>query len=286
MTNTKLLLASLLVLSATASADPKPLDVKVFTASPSGFLVTSTIVSGDKDAIVIDAQFDLADAHRLVADLLESKKNLTTVYVTHAHPDHYFGLQVLHDAFPKAKLVALPATVAAIKKTWQPKVKQWAPMYGDLIPQRPLLPSALAGTKLDLEGQTLEIHGGVQGDDDGNSYVWIPSAKTVVAGDVVYRGVYAWTAETKPEQRKAWAKTLDELAALEPAQVIAGHKDPKLDNGPAGLDQTRQYLEVFDAAVASSKTAAEVEQKVKAKYKDLQLDVILHIGAGAAFPAK
>jgi glyoxylase-like metal-dependent hydrolase (beta-lactamase superfamily II) len=286
MTKTKSLVAAALLSSATAAADPKPLDVKVFTGSPSGFLVTSTIVSGEKDAIVIDAQFDLANAHRLVAELLDSRKNLTTVYVTHAHPDHYFGLQVIHDAFPKAKLVALPATVAEIKKTWQGKVKQWSPMYGNLIPQRPLLPSALAGTKLELEGQALEIHGGLQGDDAQSSYVWIPSAKTVVAGDIVYRGVYAWTAETNPAQRKAWAKTLDEIAALHPAQVIAGHKDPKADNGAAGVDQTRQYLEAFDAAVASSKSAAEVEQKVKTKYKDLQLDVILQIGAGAAFPTK
>jgi glyoxylase-like metal-dependent hydrolase (beta-lactamase superfamily II) len=284
MTNTKTLLTAALLISATASADPKPLNVKVFTASPAGFLVDSTIISGDKDAILIDAQFDLADAHRLVAELLESKKNLTTVYITHAHPDHYFGLQVIHDAFPKAKLVALPATVAEIKKTWAGKVKEWAPMYGDLIPQHPVLPSALTGTKLELEGQSLEIHGGVQGDDSDNSYVWIPSAKTVVAGDVVYRGVYVWTAETSPTQRKAWAKTLDEIAALHPAQVIGGHKDPKLDNSAAGLDQTRDYLEDFDAAVASSKTAGEVEQKVKTKHKDLQLDVILHIGAGAAIP--
>lgn len=288
MTNRKLLLAAATLATAatTVQADPKPLDVKVFTASPSGFLVTSTIVSGEKDAIVIDAQFDLADAHRLVADLLESKKNLTTVYITHGHPDHYFGLQVIREAFPKAKLVALPATVAEIKKTWQHKVQQWAPMYGSLIPQHPVLPTALVGTKLELEGQTLEIQGGVQGDDSNNSFVWIPSAKTVVAGDIVYRGVYAWTAETNAEQRKAWAKSLDTLAALHPARVIGGHKDPKLDDAPAGIEQTKKYLESFDAALASSKSADELEQKMKSTHKDLQLDVIVHIGAGAAFPAK
>jgi len=286
MTNTKTLLLASLLTATVAHADPKPLDVTVFTASPGGFLVDSTLVTGDKDAILIDAQFTLADAHRLVATIIESKKNLTTVYITHAHPDHYFGLQVIHDAFPKAKLVALPATIAEIKKTWQGKVKQWGPMYGTNVTSQPTIPSALAGTKLELEGQALEIHGGVQGDEGESSYVWIPSAKTVVAGDIVYRGVHVWTAETNPTTRKAWAKTLDELAALKPVRVIAGHKDPKLDDAPAGIDQTRHYLEAFDAAVASSKTADEVEQKVKAKQPGLQLDVILHIGAGAAFPTK
>lgn len=285
MTNFKTLLAaSLLAASATtAHADPKPLEVSVYTASPAGFLVDSTIIAGERDAILIDAQFDLADAHRLVAQLLESKKNLTTVYITHYHPDHYFGLAVIKQAFPKAKLVALPAALAEIKKTAKPKVAQWSPMYGSLIPSDPILPAALAKPELTLEGQTLEIHGGVTGDDVDNSYVWIPSIKTVVAGDIVFRGVHPWTANTRPEQRKAWIKTLDEIAALRPTTVVAGHKDPKLDNSPAGIKQTRDYLEAFDAAVASSRSSAEVQQKLKARFPELQLDVILQLGADAAY---
>src|ERR1700749_1187304 len=120
-----------------AHAEPK-LTTTVFTGSPAGFLVDSTLIAGDKDAILIDAQFDLADAHRLVAMILESKKNLTTVYITHFHPHHYFGLAVIKQAFPKAKLVALPAAVAEIKKTWQGKVKQWSALYGDLVPAHPV----------------------------------------------------------------------------------------------------------------------------------------------------
>jgi glyoxylase-like metal-dependent hydrolase (beta-lactamase superfamily II) len=278
-----LVLAGALGASA-AHADPT-LTTTIFTGSPAGFLVTSTLIAGDKDAILIDAQFDLADAHRLVALILESKKNLTTVYITHAHPDHYFGLPVIQQAFPRAKLVALPATVAEIKKTWQGKLKQWGPMYGGNLTARPVLPTALTGTTLSLEGQTLELRGGVQGDAEGNSYVWIPSIKTVIAGDIVYRGVHAWTAETNPAQRAAWKKTLVELAALSPTTVVAGHKDPKYKDDPAGLDAARGYLEAFDAAVASSKTAAEVQAKVKAKYPEAQLDIILQLGAGAAFPA-
>jgi len=268
-----------------AHADGK-LTATVVTGSPAGFLVNSTLVTGDKQAILIDAQFDLADAHRLIATILESKKQLTTVYITHAHPDHYFGLAAIHDAFPNAKLVALPAVVAEIKKTWQGKLKQWGPLYGDLLPAKPVLPVALAGTTLTLEGQTLELHGGVQGDAADNSFVWIPSIQTVVAGDLIYRGVHVWTAETNVASRAAWRKALDQLAALKPTTVIAGHKDPKLKDDAASIDATRAYLDAFDAAVASSKTSAEVQGKVKAKYPELQLDIILQIGADAAFAKK
>jgi glyoxylase-like metal-dependent hydrolase (beta-lactamase superfamily II) len=277
--------AASLAAAAPAPAQPR-LTTAVYTGSPAGFLVDSTLVAGDKDAILIDAQFDLADAHRLVAMILETKKNLTWVYITHFHPDHYFGLAVIQQAFPRAKLVALPATVDEIKKTWQDKVKQWAPLYGDLVPSQPVLPAALQGTTLTLEGQTLEVHGGVQGDAEDNSYVWIPSIRTVVAGDIVYRGVHAWTRETSAAQRKAWRKTLDELAALKPTTVIAGHKDPRQRDDAGALDATRAYLEAFDAAVAASKSSAEVQRKVKARFPGAQLDIILQLGADAAFPPK
>jgi glyoxylase-like metal-dependent hydrolase (beta-lactamase superfamily II) len=278
----KLLIVAFVLAASTARAETK-LTTTVYTASPTGFLVNSTIIAGDKDAIVVDAQFSLADAHRLVAALLESKKNLTTIYITHFHPDHYFGLAVLKQAFPKAKLVTTRQSLAEIRKTWKAKVKQWGGMYGPLVPKTPLLPVALPANKLALEGQTIEIRGPRQGDSADNTYVWIPSTKTVIAGDIVFAGVHPWTAETTAASRKAWIATLDEIAALGPTTVIAGHKDPKAKDDASAIRQTKEYLQTFDAAVASSKTSAEVQQKVKQKYGALQLDIILTIGADAQF---
>jgi glyoxylase-like metal-dependent hydrolase (beta-lactamase superfamily II) len=277
------LLASLIAgVAASASSPPT---IQVVTASPQGFLVNATLVWGDKDAILIDSAFTLADAHRVAAAVLDSKKNLTTIYVTHFHPDHYFGLTVLHQAFPKARLVALPATVAEIRKTAKDKVKQWGGMYAGNIPTAPVIPAPLAGNTLTLEGQTLEIHGGVQGDCPNNSYVWIPSIKTVIAGDIVYAGVHPWTAETTAATRKAWLKTLDDLSALGPTTVVAGHKDPKLKDDASGIEQTRAYLKAFDEALAASKSAGELEAKMKAKYPSLALDIIVKLGAAAQFPS-
>ena len=282
--------AFLVSLSAASPARAQSkLQTQVFTASPGGFLVTSTLVSGEKDAILVDGQFTLSDAHRLVGMILDSKKNLTTIYVTHAHPDHYFGLVVLKQAFPAAKLVALPSTVAAIKKSWQGKVKQWGPMYGANLTTKPVIPTALkttaTGATLTLEGEALEIRGPVQGDDAENSYVWIAGSKTAIVGDIAYRGMHVWTAETKSESRKAWMKTLDDVTALNPTTVIAGHKDPKFKDEPVVLQQTKDYLKVFDEAAAASKTSAELQSKVKAKYPDLQMDIVLQLGADAAIPA-
>lgn len=272
------------LVSGAAVAETK-LTTTVYTATPNGFLVTSTLIAGDKEAILVDAQFTLADAHRVVGQILDSKKTLTTVYVTHGHPDHYFGLEVIKQAFPKVKIVALAEPVGDIKKTAAAKVKQWGPIYGAQITTKPITPTAQKATTLTLEGQTIEIKGPAQGDDTANTYLWIPSTKTVIAGDTVFAGVHPWTAETNAERRKAWIKTLDDIAALGPTTVVPGHQDPKAKNDLSAVKATKDYLVAFDAALAASKSADELEQKMKAKYKDLQLDVILHFGAGAQFPA-
>jgi glyoxylase-like metal-dependent hydrolase (beta-lactamase superfamily II) len=277
-------LASLTVLGARPAARPAKLELQVITGSPEGFLVNSTLITGARDAVLIDAAFTRGDARRIVAAVRASGRNLTTVYVTHDHPDHYFGLEVIRQAFPSARFVALPGVVAEIERTWQPKVAQWKPLYGDSITSAPVLPTALAGNSITLEGEKLEIIGPVQGDDAVNSFVWIPSLKTVVAGDIVYSGVYVWTAETDTGARRHWAATLDRIAALHPAVVVPGHQQRALGTTPASVAFTKQYLAAFDQALASASTPEDLQAKVKARYPSLALDIVLKIGAEAALP--
>src|SRR6185369_8141640 len=154
--------------------------------------VNSTLVYGNKDAILVDAQFVMSEAYRVAAMILESKKNLTTVYITHPHPDHYFGIAVLKQAFPNTKFVALPATLA---------------------------------------GETLQIVGGVQGDGPNNSYVWIPSLRAVIAGDIVFNGSHF----TPPKMPQDWIKTLDQIADLKPVTVVPGHQGPGVRNDSSSI---------------------------------------------------
>jgi glyoxylase-like metal-dependent hydrolase (beta-lactamase superfamily II) len=273
-----------LIAAATAGSQSK-LELKVFTSSPAGFLVNSTLVTGAKDAILIDAQFARADAYRLVACLIESNKNLTTVYVTHDHPDHYFGLDVIQQAFPAARFVALPGALAAIARTAKSKVEQWKPVYGANLTSAPIIPALLSGSTITLEGETLQVFGPAQGDDEYNSYVWIPSLRAVVVGDIAFNGVHVWTADTSPASRRAWSATLDRILALRPSVVVAGHQRPELGTAPSSLTFTKDYLAAFDEALTSSKSATEFQSKMTSKYPDLALDVILQIGAEATFKA-
>jgi len=262
---------------------PKRLGLEVVTGSPEGFRVNSTILTGDKSALVIDAQFTLADARKVADAVAATKKELTTVYVTHAHPDHYFGFPAIKERFPNAKLVALPPTVSEIQRTWEAKVKEWQPKYKDAITSKPVVPEGLTENALELDGQKLELVGAMQGDDQNNSYVWIPSLRAAVTGDIVYDGVFPWTAETTAGTRRAWADTIDRIAARNPERVVPGHQKPDRKQEPSSLAFTKQYLGAYDDALAASKTPAELESKIKARYPDVELDVIVKIGAEASF---
>src|SRR5690242_21792378 len=105
------------VLCAVAPTAQSKFTLKVHTGRGQvGYDVNSTMIIGERDMLVIDPQFSLSEAHKLAAEILESKKRLVAIYSTHAHPDHLFGLAVLKQAFPEARIVALPATVNAAKK--------------------------------------------------------------------------------------------------------------------------------------------------------------------------
>ncbi|KZE05742.1 Metallo-beta-lactamase superfamily protein [Bacillus mycoides] len=258
------------------------LHLEVFTGSEQAFQVTSTIVYGEKDAILIDAQFLLSDAHRLVAQIIETGKNLTHIYVTHFHPDHYFGLNVLHEAFPEAKIVALRNTVEDIRNTFEKKVEQWKPSIGHNVPHQPIVPEELTEEKLILEGNDLIIKGGLQGDTPNNSYVWIPSLKAVVTGDIVYNNTFVWTLETDAEARHKWLETLSELENLHPEIVVAGHRDYDVQNTADAIKHTRKYLVAFDEVLAGNPSNEEIQTAIKERFphvKALEIGLVLAANA-------
>ena len=235
--------------------------------------------------LVIDPQFSLSEAHKLAAEILESKKNLTTIYVTHPHPDHLFGLAVLHQAFPAAKIVALPATVAGAKTGWPARQKFWFPTYGNNIPgPDPVLPEELTEPYLTLEGERFPVTGPVQGaDGPGNSFVYIPSLKAVVTGDIVFDHVYFGV--PKDAARENWLKTIDQITALQPTIIVPGHQGGGATDDISAISFMKQYIADWDKNVAASRSAAEMKAKVLAQYPNLGMEFTLNDRVATYFPA-
>ncbi|MGH7492475.1 MAG: MBL fold metallo-hydrolase, partial [bacterium] len=127
-------------IACTKTAQP-PLAVEVFTGQENGFHVNSTLISGERDAVLIDAQFTLSDGERLAEKIQASGKNLKTVFITHAHPDHYFGLEKIKARFPNAEVIAAPEVVEQMNTLGPQELAQWKPLYGDNLTGAPILPT-------------------------------------------------------------------------------------------------------------------------------------------------
>ena len=275
-----------IIFAAALAAQTPKLTLKIHTGKGQvGYDVNSTMISGEKDMLVIDPQFSLSEAHKLAAEILESKKNLALIYITHPHPDHLFGLAVLHQAFPEAKIVALPATVNAAKTGWPARQKFWFATYGNNIPgPEPVLPEELTEPYLTLEGERFPVTGGVQGaDGPGNSFVFIPSLNAVVTGDVVFDHVYFGV--PRNAARDNWSKTIDEITALHPAIVVPGHQGPGATDDMSAIAFMKKYIADWDKNVAASGTPAEMKEKVLAQYPNLGMEFTLNDRIATYFPA-
>ena len=265
MFRTTVIAATLAIAFGSADAAP-PLTVKVYNADGNSFNVTSTLISGEKDAIVIDAGFTRADALRIAANVLDSGKQLTTIYVSQADPDYYFGVETLKEIFPQADVVTSRAVLDKLSAKLAGKLAFWGPKMGANAPRKPVVPRALEGNVLKLEDQIIEIRG-TQGLLAHRPYAWIPSIKAIVGNIGVFGNMHVWTADTQTvAERAAWVAQLDEMAALKPELVVPGHMSAGSKLDASAIVFTKNYLLGFEKALPAAKTGAELVNAMKQAY--------------------
>jgi len=265
--------ALLSLAAAPVLAEQKPLEVEVLQTSPGSLSANIALIKGEKKAVLVDAPFTMADAHRVVAMILDSGKYLETIFVGHDHPDHFFAMEVITDAFPSAKVVAHPVVVADIWRSLPFKVKRWGPVLGSNGPRHPTAPAALEGDAIMLEGREIRVIAPMQGDHVHATALWVPSIKALFPGDLVYNEMYLWFGEHDPAAIEAWGKSIEQLATLEPAIVVAGHSKPGSPNDASGLDYSRRYIAAWPRLVAASKDSAELRASVQKAFPN-SVDVL------------
>jgi ribonuclease BN (tRNA processing enzyme) len=255
------------------------LKLEVFNASENSFGVASVIVSGKTDAVLIDAQFTLAEAEKVAQQIKNSGKKLTTIYVSHTDPDFYFGLEVFKKHFPDVTAYATPATVESIKATAQKKLDVWGERLGKAITSNVVLPQVLKGNSIELESQKLEIIG--LEEFPSKTFVWIPSIKAVVGGINVFGTTFnLWMADAQtPEARKNWISILDKIEALNPVIVIPAHANSNSPFDVSAVKHTKSYIQFYEEALKTNKTSEALITAIKAKFPSLTFETALQIGA-------
>lgn len=279
MKNLSLMAVSLLLAASVTAAENTPLTFDVYNADKNSFHVNSTLVIGKSEIMVVDTGFTKADALRIAARVLDSGKELKTIFISQADPDYYFGAEVLHALFPEAKVLSTPEVKKVIEKKLAAKLAFWGPKMGSNAPIEPYLPQAIEGNLLTVDGHKIEIYV-PQGELAHRPYLWVPSSKTVLGNVVVYGNLHLWMADAQSDSsQKAWIAQLKELQDLNPKIVIPGHMQADTELNASAIHYSQQYLSDFQQAKIDSQNSAELIDRMSSSYPDAQLPMALSIGA-------
>lgn len=266
---------------AQAALSPTPLQWTHFAAGERGFFRAPVLLSGAKEAILIDGGFSLPDGRAVAEAIKASGKTLTTIYVSQSDPDYYFSLGPIKAAFPAARVIAASDTLAAIRANVQKKLDTWGPQLKDNGPQTQAdiaFPEAFDGPGLSLEGHAIEIV--TVAGMTNRRYLWVPSLRAVFGGVLAFSGLHVWTADTPTSAaRAAWVQALDAIAARQPAVVVPGHMAVGGALDASALAYTRSYLLAFEEEAAKAADSAALIAAMTRRYPDAGLAPALQIGA-------
>ena len=258
------------------------LNYTIIDAPDSSLNKTSVLVTGESEALLVDAGFTRADGHRIVAAILDSGKSLQNVLITAGDPDFYFGAEVIADAFPEARFLAPDDVIEHIKDTYEKKLVAWAHL-GANLPSRLVDIAPLTETEVTVDGVVLEVRQASKNLGDRAWFVFEPAERVLIGGVLLFEGLHVWTADSPTrEQREEWIRVLDGFEALNPGFVSAGHRIAGSPTDQTSIGHTRDYLRFFETTVAEASDAAGAEAALKAAYPDAGLAIAAMLGTKVA----
>src|SRR5246127_4347020 len=232
--------------------------------------ISSTLISGERDAVLVDTFITLQQNRALVEWIAASGKNLTTIYATHGHGDHFFGVNTIRQRFPNARFVASREAISVMREQLSPPWLEayWKSRFPGQIDAALPIADELAGGVFQLEGAELVSIPAGHTDTRNTTCLHIPSIGLVVAGDVAYNDVHVHLGESNADSRQEWIAPPHIVESLKPRAVIAGHKRPGRPDAPGIVEETRQYIRDFDRIAARTQTAKELYDQMLAIYPD------------------
>jgi glyoxylase-like metal-dependent hydrolase (beta-lactamase superfamily II) len=233
--------------------------------------ISSTLISGERDAVLVDTPITVEQSRALVNWLVARGKNLTTIYATHGHGDHFFGTSTVLERFPGARFVARPEVIKIMRQQASPESLEtfWNPRFPDQISSQLAIAEELTGNVINLEGHDLVSVPLGFTDTASTTCLHVPSIGLIVAGDAAYNGDHLHLSESPDQQkRQEWIAALDTMESLQPRAVVAGHKRVGNDDSPRIIEETRKYIRDFERLVMQTTTARELYDEMLRLYPD------------------
>src|ERR1700680_4595469 len=241
--------------------------IKVFTSPDDQFWTNSVIIEGAHEVMLVDAQLTKTSAEKVLQEIKETKKPLSIIYITHEHADHFLGLEVFKEAYPRVRIIANSAVVDRINKVYQEKIDKWKAILGSGATSHVVAIDKFDGDVINFESSRIEIVKNVQGDTDENTMLWIPGQRILIAGDVVFNDMHVYTAETDSTARGKWLNSLNTIRALRPSVVVAGHSKAGAPlDATTAVAFTETYLSVFEEELTKAKDPDGLVKAMKGRF--------------------
>ena len=256
--------------------------IKVFTSRDDQFWANSIIVEGQHEVMLVDAQLTKTNAEGVLQAIQDTGKPLSLIYITHEHADHFLGLEVFNNAYPRARIIANSAVVDRINKVYQEKLDKWEEILGSGATSHVVAISKFDANFMNFDGSKIEIFKHVRGDTDENTMLWFPRQRILIAGDVVFNDMHVYTAETDGKAREQWLNSLKKIRELNSSVVVPGHSrvGAPLDSSTA-VDFTEKYLLAFDEELKSAKDPDSLINAMKDRFPSSGLLLAIERGAKA-----
>jgi glyoxylase-like metal-dependent hydrolase (beta-lactamase superfamily II) len=256
--------------------------IKVFTSRDDQFWVNSVIIEGTHEVMLVDAQLTKTNAERVLKEIIDTKKPLTIIYITHEHADHFLGLEVFKEAYPGVRIIANSTVVDRVDKVYQQKIDKWQKILGSGATSRVIAIEQFDGNFIPFDGSKILVLKHIQGDTDENTMLWITEQRTLIAGDVVVNNMHLYTPETDTKARAKWLNSLQEIRELKPSIVVPGHSKvgAPLDANTA-VDFTENYLLAFEEELKKAKNPDSLINAMKERFPSTDFLLALERGAKA-----
>jgi glyoxylase-like metal-dependent hydrolase (beta-lactamase superfamily II) len=238
-----------------------------FGPPPAFDAITSTLIFGEYDAVLVDAMTTVAEAEALSNWVALHHRNLATIYITHGHFDHFAGLSVLLQRFPGARAIATAKTVE-LMRVQADMMPVFRKSWPGQLPASIVIAEPYDDESFTLEGHELRIIEQGRTDAVDTTSLYVPSIDLVVGGDVVYDKCHMYVGDTTPESRANWIAALDRLAALSPKTVVAGHKRPGAADTPEAIEESKRYLIDFNRLQQETSSDRELYDAMTELYPD------------------